>query len=108
METPVACDSTVGEDVNWSCKAHGKPIPLITWYRDDQPLDGKPAIKIKNSETSRKLQAESTLKLEQCALASDGATYRVEAENQAGKISHTFGLTGTTTAHTYNTDYVII
>ena len=80
--------------MNWSCKAHGNPVPNITWYKDDQPLDGKPDINIKYSETLSSLQADSTLRLEHCNLGSEGATYRVEAENQAGKISHTFSLTG--------------
>ena len=69
-------------------------MPIITWYRDDKPLDGQEKVKVKNNETSRKLQAESSLKLDDCELSSDSSTYRVEAENQAGKVTHTFGLTG--------------
>ena len=97
METPVSQCSKVGEDVNWSCKTRGKPIPCITWYKDDEPLDGQPAITINNIETSHMLQAESMLKLERCDLEAEGATYRVEAENQAGKVSHTFSLKGKNT-----------
>ena len=95
VETPSPCESTVGEDISWSCKAYGKPIPVITWYRDQQPLDGQDKIKVKNSETSRKLQSESSLKIEACELNSEGMNYRVEAENAAGKVSHTFSLAGT-------------
>ena len=94
LETPVPRDSNAGEDVNWSCRAHGKPIPQITWYKDDKPLDGLQAIKIKSNESSSNLQADSSLKLERCNLRSEGASYRVEAVNQAGKVSHTFSLTG--------------
>ena len=94
VETPVSGDSKLGEDVNWSCKAHGKPIPHITWYKDNQQLDGQTAIKITNSETSNILQANSMLKIERCDLRSEGATYRVEAENKAGKVSHTFSFRG--------------
>ena len=94
MEPPVSHDSKVGEDVSWLCKAHGKPIPHITWYKDDQPLDGQPTIKIKNSELSHMLLADSMLKIEKCDLESEEATYRVEAKNLAGKISHTFSLSG--------------
>ena len=79
--------------MNWSCKVYGKPIPEVTWYRDDVPLDGQPKVKVKSNETSRKLQIESSLKLEDTELSNDSGEYCVKAENAAGKVSHTFGLT---------------
>ena len=31
---------TIGDPVTLSCKTHGRPPPMIRWYRNGLPLDG--------------------------------------------------------------------
>jgi hypothetical protein len=94
VEKPSSGEATVGENVSWSCTVHGKPIPEVTWYRDDVPLEDQPKVKVKSNETSRKHQVDSSCKLEDTDLSYDSGEYCVKAENAAGKVTHTFGLTG--------------
>lgn len=95
--TPETQEATEGNDVGWSCKVRGKPPPALTWFRNNELLDGQPSVRIKAKESSRKLEAESSLTLNKCDISMDSNTYRIEAQNSAGNASHEFGLIGTVT-----------
>lgn len=65
------------------CKATGKPLPVVTWERDGQPIKMDPGLQLQNQNHS--------LHVEQ-AWASHAGLYSCVAENTAGRTERRFAL----------------
>lgn len=94
VETPGSLEVTEGKHFKLVCKAHGKPVPIITWYREDDLITGDVDMKIQSKDNSRKFEMESTLQTTKTSLADESPRYVVKAENKAGSVLHEFSLTG--------------
>ena len=92
--TPDPLEVTEGKNVKLVCKAHGKPVPEITWYRDDDLISGDGEMKVQTKEISRKLEVESILKADKIQMEDESQHYRIIAENLAGNAIHEFSMTG--------------
>ena len=93
--TPDPLEVTEGKPVKMTCKAHGKPIPEVRWYKDDDLITGDGEMKIQSKEISRKLEVESMLKTDKTLLQDESQNYRIIAENVAGSAVHELSLIGT-------------
>ena len=92
--TPDSMELVEGKHAKFSCKAHGKPVPEITWYREDELITGNGIMKIQSKANTKKLEMESSLQTSRVTLGDESPRYVIKAENQAGNVFHEFNLTG--------------
>ena len=92
--TPDPLEVLESDAVKFYAKVTGKPIPAITWFRDNEKQLGEGEMKIQTKETARKLEVEGWLKIAKSALTDESLNYAVEAENSAGRVTCDFSLTG--------------
>ena len=68
-----------GDPVKFQTEAHGNPGPIISWYKDDEPLIMTPRIKdLQENDVYTLLILE--------AVAADSGCYECVAENAHGKV----------------------
>ena len=92
--TPDSKEVTEGKHAKFLCKAYGKPMPQISWYKDDSIVSGDDRMKVQNKDNSRKFEVESELQTTRVLLGDECQTYIVKAENKVGSVSHEFSLIG--------------
>ena len=92
--TPDNKEVKEGGKVVFKCKAHGKPVPEITWSKGEQLLVGDDDVSIETVVNEDKYDAESTFTINSTALVDDSEMYLIQAVNSCGEATHTFGLTG--------------
>ena len=83
-----------GDNIELPCKATGKPVPEISWYNEDEQIEGTDSVMIKDSVDADSFESESRLCFIQAALSDECDMYRVVARNSVGSISHELGLVG--------------
>ena len=84
-----------GEQTELVCKAHGKQIPEIKWFKGDELIEASDMIKIQGSADPDSFESESHLLFENVALGDEHEHYRMVASNVVGSVSHDLGLIGT-------------
>ena len=96
MKLPESIEATQGDTVKFSCKAMGKPMPSLLWFRGDKKLPGVPKHKVEIEENSveEKNLLESVLTVKDVKLNVHDGAYLIEAANEAGTIAHEAQLTG--------------
>ena len=94
IDVPDALEAIAGKNLKAICKAHGKPLPEITWYKEDELFTGDGDIKVYCKDGSKKFEVESTLQASKAALSDEYPRYVVKAENEAGSVTHEFGVKG--------------
>lgn len=65
------------------CNATGKPLPVVTWERDGQPVQMEPGLRLQNQNHSLLVER---------AQASHAGSYSCVAENIAGRAERRFAL----------------
>jgi hypothetical protein len=91
VRTPESIEATQGDTVKFSCKAMGKPIPSLLWFRGDRKLPGVPKHKV---EIEEKNLIESVLTVKDVKLNVYDGAYLVKAENEAGVEEYVAQLVG--------------
>ena len=81
-------------DVTMICEASGKPIPKITWKKDDKILKTGKHVKVETMENVEKLQVVSELQLSHVEPISSSGIYNITASNKAGSVTHDVELIG--------------
>jgi hypothetical protein len=66
-----------------ACNATGKPLPVVTWQRDGQPVSVEPGLRLQNQNHSLHVER---------AQASHAGGYSCVAENTAGRAERRFAL----------------
>ena len=69
--------------MNLPCPVRGTPTPRVTWYKDGREISG--------GEEGIRVNQDGSLEIER-ALASHAGTYECEADNVAGRDSHTIDV----------------
>ena len=82
-----------GNSNRFLCKVRGKPLPEISWLRDQQTILEDENVLISSKKKEDKLEVESVLDLKNVQAGDENDTYKIEAENAEGAVSHTFALT---------------
>lgn len=65
------------------CNTTGKPLPVVTWERDGQPVQMEPGLRLQNQNHSLHVER---------AQASHAGSYSCVAENIAGRAERRFAL----------------
>ena len=91
---PDSKEVIASDKVKFSCKVRGKPLPEITWFKEENTIMGDDDITIETKERTNKLEVESLLCIKSALLNDESDLYRIEAENSIGNVVHDFGLTG--------------
>ena len=96
VRMPESIEATQGDTVKFSCKAMGKPIPSVLWFRGDKKLPGVPKhkVEIEEKKTEEKNLIESVLTVKDVKLNVHDGAYLVQAENEAGCIAQEAQLVG--------------
>ena len=86
-----------GNNVALTCCTRGKPLPEVTWFRDDQVIDPH---NVKWSKNAEAFQVKSTYSILSASLDDESTRYRIEAENPVGKYAtHEFSVIGEVLVH---------
>nr|XP_012807460.2 hemicentin-2 [Jaculus jaculus] len=72
-----------GGEATLECNATGKPLPVVTWERDSQPLGTEPGLRLQNQGHSLHVEP---------ARAAHSGHYSCVAENVAGRAERRFAL----------------
>ena len=51
ITTPDSLEATEGKSIKLICKAHGKPIPEITWFKNEEIIKDSKSMKLESKET---------------------------------------------------------
>ena len=92
--TPANLDTVENERVELVCRAHGKPLPEITWTRTGAEVKTDRNLKIKNSKDKSSNEVESVLSINKVSLDDEDRDYCVEASNKLGSVEHAFSING--------------
>ena len=109
LRLPQSLEATQGDTVQFSCKAAGKPVPSIVWYRGDRVLPGVPQHKVEIAERTEEENnsLESVLTVKDVKLNVHDGAYTAHAENEAGLIRHDAQLVGKTYCRLTNRFYFL-
>ena len=94
IEVPDTRSVVEADGVEFRCKAHGKPLPTITWLKGEDVINEGYGVTIETREKTKDLDVESILRFDQAWLSDDHEMYKIEAANEFGTVEHKFGLTG--------------
>ena len=91
-KTPESVEVLEGSKLELKCVARGKPVPEVTWLRDDDAIEPQ---NVKTEPKPESFEAKSTLTVPKATLEDESVRYRIEAENSVGKYAtHEFAVTG--------------
>lgn len=88
---PDSVEIAEGGKVKFVCKVRGKPLPDLSWLKDEKAIAETDNTQVDYQQDIEKIEVESVLSLKKMS-ASDESVYKVEAENAIGGISHPFSL----------------
>ena len=80
------------------CQAKGKPLPTITWLRDEENATDDDLVEVQVTEGDQ--DTESRLIITEAQARHESPKYKVIAENSAGNVEREFGLIGELDIHT--------
>lgn len=66
-----------GETVKLDADVHGKPLPVIRWFKNEKPVENTLRVDIKNTECHTMLTIKDTVRI-------DGGIYTLQLTNEAG------------------------
>lgn len=75
-----------GEPIEIAIRVSGQPAPRITWYKDDEPINGKPQYEMSFVESVARLDVRE-------AFLEDEGRYVCKATNPAGQDTTTCQIT---------------
>lgn len=99
IEAPQSVQMVKGEAIKLACKAKGKPVPKITWYKDGEKIKKGKLLLLSLLENKEKLEVDSAVELSEVTPMLTQGTYTIEAENAAGKAVHNMEIIGTNHSH---------
>lgn len=97
LTVPEPLSTLKGSDITLTCEAHGKPMPKITWKKDDKTVKSGKHVKVETMEKEDKLLVVSELQLYQVEPLSSDGMYSVTATNKAGAVTHVVEVNGEST-----------
>uniref|UniRef100_A0A8C6W1G7 Hemicentin 2 n=1 Tax=Nannospalax galili TaxID=1026970 RepID=A0A8C6W1G7_NANGA len=83
QDSPTTVSVLHGGETALECNATGKPLPVVTWEKDGQPVGTEPGLRLQDQ--GRSLHVEQ-------AQASHAGHYSCVAENVAGRAERRFAL----------------
>ena len=92
-DAPGDTETTEHEQVEIQCKVQGKPIPVLTWFRDGEPISSDKRIKISKVDDAENFERLSTLLIKKTVME-DESRYNIEAANTVGSADCEFNLDG--------------
>ena len=92
LVTPIPKVANEGDRVKFSCKVRGKPLPQLTWFKEQQIISQAEEVEIIEKQNEDKIEVEGTLNLKNATGLDESELYRIQAENSIGAVSHTFSL----------------
>jgi hypothetical protein len=93
VEAPNDLDVVQGSRCELFCKAKGKPMPDITWFRDGEEIQSGDYVDLTAFQSDIEFDTEGTLKMKK-TLSEYRGTYRIEAVNKVGFAAHEFEMEG--------------
>ena len=94
VEAPQSVQLVKGEAIKLACKAKGKPVPKITWMKDGVKMKKGRLLLLSLLENKERLEVDSEVQLSEVTPTLTQGVYTIEAENAAGKATHTMEITG--------------
>ena len=91
IKAPASVELVEGEAVHLTVVATGKPLPQLTWYKDNQKLEDSDVMDI--TTIQNETETTSNLSTESLQLDHDGK-YKVKATNTVGTAKTEFPLSG--------------
>ena len=83
-----------GDNVTLECKATGKPVPHIVWYRNREIIHEDEHVQIASANIDNHYLCESRLSIRKIVPSIHAGTYTAEARNSVGKVTHDVHLAG--------------
>lgn len=93
-QTPETLEATEGDFVDLECRAVGKPVPKIAWYKDRELIRQDDNFSLENVQNDAEMEMESKLTVSELKPKVHDGTYTIEAANEAGTAVHEMLLMG--------------
>ena len=91
---PESTEITEGDDLDLECLVTGKPLPEITWYKNEEDMSAQKNITVQTSENVDKFERGSELLVKDVDREEHTGKYVIEATNSAGTAKHEFTVSG--------------
>jgi len=85
MKTPLS--TSIGSKIGLTCRLAGRPVPEITWFKNDAKISVKEADKRVSIEND--VRGVSTLRLSD-VLETDAGRYTCRAQNKMASMNYTY------------------
>ena len=87
-QIPQPLEVTEGDVVELECRAKGKPLPCIDWYKDGQKVETSDSYRVETGEVfGDTLETESKVFIDSVLLSSHSGKYVIEAKNEVGTVT---------------------
>ena len=94
LEVPTELHLVKGANATLTCKVHGNPLPKITWMKDGHKLKKGKKLLLQLLKNMERLEVCSEIQLTDVSPSLSDGTYVIEAENQAGHVTHNVKIIG--------------
>ena len=94
IQSPESLEILEGASAAFTCTVRGKPVPQITWSKDDKKLKKNKHLNIDTRENEATVQVESDLTIKAATIDDHDGAYVVEASSDAGNAFQEVQLIG--------------
>lgn len=94
LVTPDPTEVIEGQPMELMCHVKGKPLPKVTWYKNDKAVKQAGKTRLQNVEDKADLTVTSTISTKTVDVKRFDGTYVIEAVNPAGTARQEAMLSG--------------